>query len=134
MYLQGLWEFMAFYLVGVWNLDDVIVTHLDPEDYTKLTKALTFTDTITTIPVSIDIEDDLVFEPTERFNISLSTSSDGCAISPGNEITPVYIMDNGEIMHNACCTYQVKVQVFIFDGHWARSRVVKVWYGVYVQI
>ena len=86
----------------------MIVTHLDPEDYTKLTKALTFTDTIATIPVSIDIEDDLVFEPTERFNISISTSSDGCAISPGNEIIPVYIIDNGEIMHNAHFTYHVK--------------------------
>ena len=86
----------------------MIVTHLDPEDYTKLTKALTFTDTITTLPVSIDVEDDLVFEPTERFNISLSISSDGCAISLGNEIIPVYIMDNGEIMHNAHCMCHVK--------------------------
>ena len=94
---------------NLWLSDVVIVTRLDPEDYTKLTKALTFTDTITSIPVSIDIEDDLVFEPTEHFNISLSTSSDGCAISPGNEIIPVYIMDNGEIMLSAHCTYQVKV-------------------------
>ena len=86
----------------------MIVTHLDPEDYTKLTKALTFTDTITTLPVSIDIEDDLVFEPTERFNISLSISSDGCAISLGNETIPVYIIDNGEIMHNAHCKCHVK--------------------------
>ena len=91
MYLQGLWEFMAFYLVGVWNLDDVIVTHLDPEDYIRITETLTFTDTITSIPVNITIVDDLDFEPVEHFNISLSTSSDGYIISPGNELVPVYI-------------------------------------------
>ena len=98
----------------------MIVTHLDPEDYTKLTEALTFTDTITTLPVSIDVEDDLVFEPTERFNISLSTSSDGCAISLRNEIIPVYIMDNGEIMHNVHCKCHVKCKCSYL---WSMSQI-----------
>ena len=66
---------------------------------------LTFTDTVTTQSLSIDIVDDLVFEPTEHFNISLSTSSEGCTIAPGNEIVPVSVMDDGEILHNTHCTY-----------------------------
>lgn len=81
--------------------------HLDPEDYIGLTTTLTFTETVTTQSLSIDIVDDLVFEPTEHFNISLSTSSDGCVISPGNAIVPVYIMDDGEILYNTHCIYQV---------------------------
>ena len=81
--------------------------HLDPEDYIGLTTTLTFTAFVTTQSLSIDIVDDLVFESTEHFNISLSTSSDGCVISPGNEIVQVYIMDDGEILHNTHCIYQV---------------------------
>ena len=69
-----------------------------PEDYIGLTTTLTFTDTVTTQSLSIDIVDDLVFEPTEHFNISLSTTSDGCVISPGNEIVQVYIIDDGKIL------------------------------------
>ena len=63
---------------------------------------LQFSATVTSLPVNIDIVDDLVFESTERFNISLSTTSDGCVISPGNEIIPVYILDDGETL--CACT------------------------------
>ena len=80
-------------------------THLDPEDYIRITETLTFTDTITSIPVNITIVDDLDYEPVEHFNISLSTSSDGYIISPGNELVPVYITDDGEILNNVYCTY-----------------------------
>ena len=78
-------------------------SHLGPEDYIEITTTLTFTDTVTSIAQSIGIVDDLLFEPTEQFSISLSTNSDGCAISPGNEIVPVFIMDNGEMLYNAHC-------------------------------
>ena len=67
---------------------------------------VTFTDTVTTQSLSIDIVDDLVFEPTEHFNISLSTSSDGCNIPPGNAIVPVYVVDDGEILHNTHCMHE----------------------------
>ena len=79
-------------------------SHLDPEDYIGLATTLPFTDNDTVFILSITIVDDLVFEPTEQFNISLSTNSDGCAISPGNEIVPVVVMDNGEMLHNAHCS------------------------------
>ena len=74
---------------------------LAPDDYTALTTVLTFSNTVTTQSLSINIVDDLVFEPTEHFNISLSTSSDGCVIPPGNAIVPVYVMDDGETIHIA---------------------------------
>ena len=82
-------------------------SYLAPEDYIGITVPVFYDITTTTVSVSIDIVDDLVFEPTEHFNISLSTSSDGCVISPGNEIVQVYIMDDGEILHNTHCIYQV---------------------------
>ena len=80
-------------------------TYSAPEDYIALTTTLTFTDTVTTQSLSIDIVDDLVFEQTEHFNISLSTTSDGCVIAPGNAIVPVYVMDDGEILYNTHCIY-----------------------------
>ena len=86
----------------------LLFSHSAPEDYIGLTTTLTFTDTVTTQLLSIDIVDDLVFEPTEHFNISLSTSSDGCAIAPGNEIVQVYIVDDGKILwvwHNTSMPY-----------------------------
>ena len=54
--------------------------------------------------MNITIVDDLEFEPVEHFNISLSTSSEGYAIYPGNELVPVYITDDGEILNSAHCT------------------------------
>ena len=96
------------------NLDNMVDIHefclscLAPDDYTALTTVITFTDTVTTQSLSIDIVDDLVFEPTEHFNISLSTSSDGCNIPPGNAIVPVYVMDDGEMLHNSHCKHEYK--------------------------
>ena len=51
--------------------------------------------------LSVNIVEDLIFEPTEHFNLSVSTSSDGCTIP--DPIVDVYIMDDGETMyiHNA---------------------------------
>ena len=43
---------------------------------------------------SINIIEDLVFEPTESFNLSLSTSSPDCIIP--NPLVPVTILDDGE--------------------------------------
>ena len=83
-------------------------SYLAPEDYIGITVPVFYDITTTTVSVSIDIVDDLVFEPTERFNISLSTSSDGCVISPGNEIVQVYIVDDGKILwvwHNTIMPY-----------------------------
>ena len=85
-----------------------VLSCLAPDDYTVITTVLTFTDTVTTQSLSINIVDDLVFEPTEHFNISLSTSSDGCDIPPGNAIVPVYVMDNGETIHTAH-TYKIHI-------------------------
>ena len=73
-------------------------SYLAPEDYIGITVPVFYDITTTTVSVSIDIVDDLVFEPTEHFNISLSTSSDGCVILPGNEIVQVYIVDDGKIL------------------------------------
>ena len=98
-------------------------THLDPEDYIRITKTLTFIDTVTNIPVNITIVDDLEFEPVEHFNISLSTSSDGYVISPGNELVPVFITDDGEIVNNAHCTCISCCMVVSVDGKWYRSHV-----------
>ena len=86
-------------LVGI---HEFCLSYSAPDDYTAFTTEVTFTDTVTTQTLSIDIVDDLVFEPTEHFNISLSTSSDGCNIPPGNAIVPVYVMDDGEKIHIAC--------------------------------
>ena len=82
------------------GIHEFCLSCLAPDDYTALTTVVTFTDTVTTQSLSINIVDDLVFEPTEHFNISLSTSSDGCVIPPGNAIVPVYVMDDGEMLHN----------------------------------
>ena len=68
------------------------------------------------MPVDITIVDDLDFEPVEHFNISLSTSSDGYVISPGNELVPVYITDDGEILSNAHCTCMSYCMVVSADG------------------
>ena len=46
------------------------------------------------MPRSVNILDDLVLEPTESFNLSLSTSSPDCSIP--NPLVPVTIMDDGE--------------------------------------
>ena len=55
----------------------------------------TFTSGSTTpMQRSIDILDDLVFEPSEYFNLSLSTSSPDCEIP--NPLVPVTILDDGE--------------------------------------
>jgi len=50
--------------------------------------------TLTPMQRSIDILDDLVFEPSEYFNLSLSTSSPDCEIP--NPLVPVTILDDGE--------------------------------------
>jgi len=70
------------------------------------------------MPRSVNILDDLVLEPTESFNLSLSTSSPDCNIP--NPLVPVTIMDDGEqyysyshcrvIMH--CLIYNVLLQLF----------------------
>ena len=110
------------------NLDNMVSIHefclscSAPDDYTALTTVVTFTDTVTTQSLSINIVDDLVFEPTEHFNISLSTSSDGCVISPGNAIVPVYVMDDGEMLHNSHCKHEYKKLHYTFDSHRARSK------------
>ena len=100
------WISMSFFtMVGI---HEFCFSCLAPDDYTALTTVVTFTDTVTTQSLSIDIVDDLVFESTEHFNISLSTSSDGCNISPGNAIVPVYVMDDGEMLHNSHCKHEYK--------------------------
>ena len=47
--------------------------------------------------LSVSITEDLIFEPTEHFNLSISTTSDGCTIP--DPIVDVYIMDDGERKH-----------------------------------
>jgi len=47
--------------------------------------------------LSVSITEDLIFEPTEHFNLSISTTSDGCTIA--DPIVDVYIMDDGERKH-----------------------------------
>jgi len=47
--------------------------------------------------LSVSITEDLVFEPTEHFNLSISTTSDGCTIP--DPIVDVYIMDDGETIY-----------------------------------
>ena len=44
--------------------------------------------------LSVSIMEDLIFEPTEHFNLSISTTSDGCTIP--DPTVDVYIMDDGE--------------------------------------
>ena len=75
-----------------------VFSYSAPDDFTAINPAmiLVFNNAVTSLPVSIDITDDLVFEPTEHFNISLSTTSDGCSIP--DPIIPVYIKDDGERM------------------------------------
>ena len=102
-------------LVGI---HEFCLSCLASDDYTAFTTMVTFTDTVTTQSLSIDIVDDLVFEPTEHFNISLSTSSDGCNIPPGNAIVPVYVMDDGEKIHIAH-THKIHthtIHIFIFEN------------------
>ena len=47
--------------------------------------------------LSVSITEDLIFEPTEHFNLSISTTSDGCTIP--DPIVDVYIIDDGERKH-----------------------------------
>jgi len=46
------------------------------------------------MPRSVSVLEDLVFEPTESFSLSLSTSSPDCSIP--NPLVPVTILDDGE--------------------------------------
>lgn len=86
---------------------EYLLSYLVADDYIELNPPviLQFSATVTSLPVTINIVDDLVFEPIERFNISLSTTSDGCVISPGNENIPVYILDDGETL----CTHTLHI-------------------------
>ena len=52
------------------------------------------------IPLSVNILEDLVFEPTESFSLSLSTSSPDCSIP--NPLVPVTILDDGEERFSCC--------------------------------
>ena len=56
--------------------------------------------------LSVNIVEDLIFEPTEHFNLSVSTSSDGCTIP--DPIIDVYIMDDGETMYIHTCTMYIQ--------------------------
>ena len=50
--------------------------------YIGLTTTVRFTGSVTSFLLSIDIVENLLLEPTEHFNISLSTSSEECVNSP----------------------------------------------------
>ena len=65
-------------------------------DYDAVTTSATFTSgSANSMQQSINIIEDLDFEPTEEFSISLSTSSPDCTIP--TPLIPVTILDDGEI-------------------------------------
>ena len=55
---------------------------LQRTSYIGLTTTVRFTGSVTSFLLSIDIVENLLLEPTEHFNISLSTSSEECVNSP----------------------------------------------------
>jgi len=55
--------------------------------------------------LSVSITEDLIFERTEHFNLSISTTSDGCTIP--DPIIDVYIMDDGKRKHALVLQIQI---------------------------
>ena len=86
-------------------------------DYDAVTTSATFTSgSANSMQQSINIIEDLDFEPTEEFSISLSTSSPDCTIP--TPLIPVTILDDGEIRcigveKHVVCLYVGCVCVFV---------------------
>ncbi len=71
-------------------LPTLIHTHTDGSDYTAVTRTLTFTSTITSIPVPVRIMDDMVYEDLEIFVATLSeVSLDRITVTPGAAIVNI---------------------------------------------
>ena len=71
-------------------LPTLIHTHTDGSDYTAVTRTLTFTSTITSIPVPVRILDDMVYEDLEIFLATLNEASlERITVAPGAAIVNI---------------------------------------------
>ena len=82
-------------LLSTSSLHDFIAAGEDYDDGVLSSPSVVFqSGSVGRMPRSINILDDLVFEPTKYFNLSLSTNSPDCIIP--NPLVRVTILDDGE--------------------------------------
>lgn len=65
-----------------------------PADYTVLVQTVTLDNNTTSVHLTIGINDDLLNEPDERFEIILTSLNENCAVVTPSSPIPVFIIDN----------------------------------------
>ena len=63
-----------------------------PDDYTALAQIITLDSVTTSVHLMININDDMLCEADERFEIMLTSLNDNCAVTSSS--VPVYTVDN----------------------------------------
>ena len=67
-----------------------------PDDYSTLSQTVTLDSVATSVHLTIDIVEDMLSEPDERFQIVLTSVNENCAVT--RSPVPVVIIDNdGEL-------------------------------------
>ena len=76
-----------------------MLSYIAPDDYTTLMRTITLDSATTSVHLIVNITDDMLCEPDERFEIMLTSRNDNCAVTTSP--VPVYIVDNdGELLAN----------------------------------